>query len=107
MMTARIAQWIPSFLKPRILDRYIFLEILAPFLVWLALLTTLFMSIVLKDIAGELFGKGISPFKISVYIFYLIAEKITQTIPVACLFSGILAAGRLSGDSEIVAMRSA
>lgn len=106
-MTARIAQWIPSFLKPRILDRYIFLEILAPFLVWLALLTTLFMSIVLKDIAGELFGKGISPFKISVYIFYLIAEKITQTIPVACLFSGILAAGRLSGDSEIVAMRSA
>ncbi|MCE9596348.1 MAG: LptF/LptG family permease [Spirochaetia bacterium] len=94
-------------LKPRILDRYIFLEILVPFLVCLLILTTLFMSIVLKDIVVELLGKGIAIHKVLFYLFNLISEKITQAIPIACLFGGILAAGRLSGDSEIVAMRSA
>lgn len=94
-------------LKPRILDRYIFLEILVPFLVCLLILTTLFMSIVLKDIVVELLGKGIPIHKVLYYLFNLISEKITQAIPIACLFGGILAAGRLSGDSEIVAMRSA
>jgi len=93
--------------RPRILDRYIFLEIMVPFLVCLLILTTLFMSIVLKDIAGELFGKGIALSKILLYLFYLVSEKLTAAIPIACLFGGILAAGRLSGDSEIVAMRSA
>lgn len=94
-------------LRPSILDRYIFVEILVPFFVCLLLLTTLFMSLVLTDIADELLGKGISPLKVGLYLFYLISEKITQTIPFACIFGGILAAGRLSGDSEITAMRSA
>lgn len=94
-------------MRPTILDRYIFMEILVPFFVCLLLLTTLFMSLVLTDIADELLGKGISPLKIGLYLFYLISEKITQTIPFACVFGGILAAGRLSGDSEITAMRSA
>jgi lipopolysaccharide export system permease protein len=96
-----------SRIRPTILDRYIFIEILVPFFVCLLLLTTLFMSLVLTDIADELLGKGISPVKISLYLFYLISEKLTQTIPFACIFGGILAAGRLSGDSEITAMRSA
>lgn len=96
-----------SRIRPSILDRYIFVEILVPFFVCLLLLTTLFMSLVLTDIADELLGKGISPVKISLYLFYLISEKLTQTIPFACIFGGILAAGRLSGDSEITAMRSA
>lgn len=62
---------------------------------------------VLKDVIGDLFGKGISLYDISRYLVYLVGEKITLTIPMACLFAGILAAGRLSGDSEITAMRAA
>ena len=93
-------------LKPKALDVYIFQEILQPFFTWLFFWTTLFMSIVIKDVLGDLVGKGIDFTRISVYLYYLLAEKITQTIPIACLLSGILAAGRLSGDSEITAMRA-
>lgn len=91
----------------KILDRYIFLEILQPFLVIILFFTTLFISITLKDVIGDLLGKNINPFKILEFVVYLLGEQLSMTIPLACLFSGILAAGRLSGDSEITAMRSA
>jgi lipopolysaccharide export system permease protein len=93
--------------RPTILDRYIFVEILQPFLTALLFWTSLFVAMVLKDVIGDLFGKGISLYDISRYLVYLVGEKITLTIPMACLFAGILAAGRLSGDSEITAMRAA
>ena len=93
-------------LKPNILDVYIFKEILQPFFTWLFFWTTLFMSIVIKDVLGDLVGKGIDLTRVASYLYYLLAEKITQTVPIACLLSGILAAGRLSGDSEITAMRA-
>ena len=90
-----------------VLDRYIFREIFVPFATWLIFLTTLMMSVVLIDVVGELLGKGISVLSILEYLGYLILEKLTETVPIASLVSGIMAAGRLSGDSEITAMRSA
>jgi len=92
---------------PTVLDRYIFREIISPFFVALLFFTALFITIVLKDTAGELLGKGIPLYRILIYFIYLVGEKITEAIPIASLFSGIMAAGRLSGDSEITAMRSA
>lgn len=90
-----------------ILDRYVLVEILQIFLVSVLLVTSLLMSVVLKEVVGELLGKDIELIKILQYLGYLLIEKLSMTIPLACLFSGILAAGRLSGDSEITAMRSA
>lgn len=89
------------------MDRYIFLEILQPFLTALLFWTSLFVAMVLNDVIGDLLGKGISLYDIGRFLVYLIGEKITFTIPMASLFAGILAAGRLSGDSEITAMRAA
>lgn len=90
-----------------ILDRYIFAEIFQVFLVAVLVVTTLLMSVVIKEVAGELLGKQINLWKVIQYIGFLIIEKLSMTIPLASLFSGILAAGRLSGDSEITALRSA
>ncbi len=97
----------PERFRIKILDRYIFVEILQPFLVVILFFTTLFISITLKDVIGDLLGKNINPLKILEFVVYLLGEKLSMTIPLACLFAGILAAGRLSGDSEITAMRSA
>ncbi|MFN3605113.1 MAG: LptF/LptG family permease [Leptonema sp. (in: bacteria)] len=90
----------------KIIDLYIFKEILAPFFTTLFFWTTLMIILVLKEVIGELIGKGIEFIKILQYIFYLIGEKITHTIPIACLFAGILSTGRLSADSEIIALRA-
>ena len=89
------------------MDRYIFNEILQPFFVSLLFFTSLFVSIALKGIIGDLLGKGVDPLRIFQFLFDLVFEKMSLPLPVACLFSGILAAGRLSGDSEITALRAA
>ncbi|MCR9144890.1 MAG: LptF/LptG family permease [bacterium] len=92
---------------PTIMDRYILAEIFQPFFVSLLFFTSLFVSIALKDVIGDLLGKGVDPVRIFKFLFDLLFEKMSLTLPVACLFSGILAAGRLSGDSEITALRAA
>ncbi|MCB1324264.1 MAG: LptF/LptG family permease [Spirochaetales bacterium] len=89
-----------------VLDRYLFSEIFQPFVVFLLFFSTLFISIALKDALGELLSKGIDPGRIALYIGYLIVEKVALTLPASCLFGGIIAAGRLSTDSEITAMRA-
>ncbi|KPA34906.1 Permease, YjgP/YjgQ family [Leptospira interrogans] len=90
-----------------ILDRYILREIFSPFLVSLAFFTMVYMVLALQKMIGLFVGKGVDPFRLLDYFGYLLANTLPMTIPMACLMSGIMAAGRLSGDSEITAIRSA
>lgn len=90
-----------------ILDRYILREILSPFLVSLAFFTMVYMVLALQKMIGLFVGKGVDPFRLLDYFGYLLANTLPMTIPMACLMSGIMVAGRLSGDSEITAIRSA
>ncbi len=90
-----------------ILNRYIFLEILGPFLVALAFFTMVFMTISIQKMIGLIAGKGVDFFRLLDYLGYILGNTLPSTIPMACLMSGIMASGRLSGDSEITAMRSA
>ncbi|RHX95661.1 permease [Leptospira yasudae] len=90
-----------------ILDRYILKEILSPFLVALSFFTMVYMVLALQKMIGLFVGKGVDPLRLLDYFGYLLANTLPMTIPMACLMSGIMAAGRLSGDSEITAIRSA
>jgi lipopolysaccharide export system permease protein len=101
-----IGKWNP-WNKIPILNRYIFLEILGPFVVALAFFTTVFMTISIQKMIGLIAGKGVDFFRLLDYLGYILGNTLPSTIPMACLMSGIMASGRLSGDSEITAMRSA
>lgn len=90
-----------------ILNRYIFLEIIGPFLVALAFFTMIYMAVALQKMIGLFVGKGIDPWRLLDYLGYVLGNTLPNTVPMACLMSGIMASGRLSGDSEITAMRSA
>lgn len=90
-----------------ILDRYIFFEIFPPFLVSLLFFTTIFMAIALQKMVGLFVGKGVDPLRLLDYFGYLLGNILPTTVPMASLMSGLMAAGRLSGDSEITAIRSA
>ena len=94
-------------LKIPILDLYIFKEILNPFLVALSFFTMIYMIVALQKIIGLFLSKGIELSRLIDYLGYVLGNTFPMTIPMACLMSGIMAAGRLSGDSEITAMRSA
>lgn len=90
-----------------ILDRYILSEIVPPFFVSLLFFTTIYMALALQKMIGLFVGKGVDPFRLLDYFGYLLGNIMPMTIPMACLMSGVMAAGRLSGDSEITAIRSA
>lgn len=89
------------------IDRYVLREILLWTSVALVFLTAIMLSIAMKDVIGDLLGKGVDPGRILLFLLNLILEQLNITLPISCLFGGMLAAGRLSGDSEITAMRAA
>lgn len=89
-----------------ILRLYIFIEILSPFVVALSFFTMIYMAVALQKMIGLFVGKGVDFFRLLDYMGYVFGNTLPMTIPMACLMSGIMAAGRLSGDSEITAMRA-
>lgn len=91
---------------PNILDRYIFREILVPFfLAMTAFTSALLMGRFLK-ISELVVAKGVPLADIILLIAYLIPSFAFFTIPMSFLLAVMLAFGRLSGDSEIIAMKS-
>ncbi|GBF49202.1 permease [Leptospira ryugenii] len=92
--------------KLPVLRLYILKEILSPFLVALSFFTMIYMAVAIQKMIGLFVGKGIDFFRLLDYMGYVFGNTLPMTIPMACLMSGIMAAGRLSGDSEITAMRA-
>ena len=90
-----------------ILNRYIILEIVGPFLVSLSFFTFIYTVMAIQKMVGLIVGKGVDPMRLLDYLGYTLGNTLPSTIPMACLMGGIMASGRLSGDSEITAMRSA
>ncbi len=101
-----INRWNPWKQIP-ILNRYIILEIIGPFFISLSFFTFIYTVMALQKMIGLIVGKGVDPFRLLDYLGYTLGNTLPSTIPMACLMGGIMAAGRLSGDSEITAMRSA
>lgn len=93
--------------RPVILDIYILKEILVPYFVFLFAFTALIVALSLQKGLTELLSKGVSPLLIFSFLKNIIVENLKITIPISGLFGGILAAGRMSSDSEITAMRAA
>ena len=88
------------------IDRYVFREVLGPlvlgFLVYTFLLMMQFLfrsaeMIIRRDVPAELVGK---------LLLLTLPNIVVLTIPMSFLFGILVAVGRLSSDSELVAMRS-
>ena len=90
----------------KLLDRYILIEILRPFFIFLFFFIAIFITTALRDSLGDLIAKDISIKYILLFFFSIIVEQLPIAIPIASLFAAILAANRLSNDLELIAMRS-
>lgn len=101
-----VRRWIPWKWIP-VLNRYVLLEIVGPFLTALFFFTFIYMAMAIQKMIGLFVGKGVDFFRLLDYFGYLLGNTLPATIPMACLMGGIMAAGRLSSDSEVTAMRSA
>jgi lipopolysaccharide export system permease protein len=89
-----------------ILWRYILREHAGPFVFSLSIITLVFLlNLVFREL-GRFLSRGLE-FKVIAEFFFLnIAWIVALAIPMAVLVSTVMAFGRLSGDQEIVAMKS-
>lgn len=91
----------------RILDKYILKEMLGPFLFGVAAFSSLFIGTnILFTLTKYITQQGAATITIAKLFFYSLPRVIVVTFPMAMLLASLLAFSRLSGNSEITAMRS-
>ncbi|MGL5513798.1 MAG: LptF/LptG family permease [Sporomusa sp.] len=91
----------------RILDKYILKELLGPFFFGIAAFSSVFIGTsTLFKIAQYVTQYGASIASVTKLFFYSLPAIVVLTFPMSMLLAALLSFGRLSGSSEITAMRS-
>ena len=88
------------------LDKYVFRELLTPFMYSLLVLTMIFLVNFIIRAMDRILGKGLSFLVILEYIILNLAWILALAIPLSVLVAVLLAYGRLATDHEVTAMRS-
>ena len=88
----------------RLLHRYVVTEVVRIFLLALAALT---MMLVAVGVVGEASRHGLGSGQIVQILPYVVPATMPYTLPATLLFSVCLVYGRMSGDNEITALKSA
>jgi len=89
-----------------ILSRYIFKELLGPFLLALLVFSSVALMTKLIDLMDMVVNKGIAPDQVLMLVVYLLPSLLIYTIPMSVLLAILIALGRLSADSEIIALKA-
>lgn len=90
----------------KIINRYIFKEIVSPFIIILFVLTFVLLMGKILQIMDLFINKGVSFFSIIKIILLLLPYFMLFTIPIALLIAILIAMGRLSSDNEITAIKT-
>lgn len=90
----------------KILDHYMVKELGGPFLFGLAAFTLLFVAGQLLNIARLVSEEHASIWAAAKYFVYTLPATLVLTFPMSMLLAVLLAMSRLSGDSEVTAIRA-
>ncbi len=94
-------------MKIRLLDRYVLKELLYPFVFGVAAFSSIFIaSTMLFKITQYITQYGASLQTVARLFMYSMPEIINYTFPMSMLLAALMAFGKLSGSSEIVAMKA-
>src|SRR5882672_446710 len=92
--------------RPRIIWRYVFREVIGPILLGLMVYVLVILMNELFELA-ELAIKKEMPLRIVLrLLIYLLPRVLEMTLPMAALLGILIGIGRLSADSELVALRA-
>lgn len=91
----------------KILDRYIMAEMASPFLFGVCAFTLLFFSAeTLMGVAKMILESQAGIGMVVKYLFNRLPYVLIMTFPMSTLLAALMAYGRLSGDSEIIALKA-
>ncbi len=94
-------------LKGRIIQRYLFLEMLTPFFVSLGVFTFILLVAKIMELTNLVVTRGVGLNVVGRLLLYALPYFFVFTIPMATLLGVLLAFLRLSADNEIVALKAA
>lgn len=90
----------------KIISRYCLKEFIPPFLISLICFTCIILFDELFRLVKLFVKKGVSPLYLIESLLYVMPATVVLSIPMAALVAILLSLGRLSTDSEIMAMRA-
>jgi len=90
----------------KVLDRYISIEMIGPFLVGVVGFVMVMTVDLLFTMADLIINKGVPLWAVLKLLVYKLPSIMVLTFPVSTLFATAMALGRLSKDNEIVALRT-
>ncbi len=91
----------------KILDKYIISEMLSPFLFGLTTFTILFFAGSQLVVVSKLIAQAGASFKTAaIYMINCLPAILVFTLPMATLMASLISFGRLSGESELTAMKA-
>jgi len=91
----------------KILDRYLVREMLVPFLLGLCIFTSILLIVRILKLVELVVNRGVPLGQMLRVFSYILPAFLEVTVPMALLLAILVAFGRLSSDSEIVALRAA
>lgn len=89
-----------------ILTRYVLKEMTGPTLLGFVFYTAIIIMRTLFDLAGMIIRGSLTGTAVAKLLLYSLPNIVVLTLPMSLLFGILIAVGRLSSDSEIVAMRA-
>jgi LPS export ABC transporter permease LptF/LPS export ABC transporter permease LptG len=90
----------------RILDRYIWKELVFPFMLGLFVFTFLLLLDKIFDLTDLIINKGVPVYLVLLLLAYILPAFLVLTIPIGLLLAILVAFGRLSSDMEVVALKA-
>jgi lipopolysaccharide export system permease protein len=90
----------------KIIHKYIILEMINPFFMGLAIFTFVLLMDKILNLTELVVNKGVPVTTVGKLIFFLLPSFFVLTIPMAVLVATLMAFGRLSTDSEVIALRA-
>ena len=90
----------------KILTRYIFKEMLGPTALGFSFYTFIILMKNLFDFAGMIIKRSLPATTVARLLYLSLPHIVVLTVPMSLLFGILIAIGRLSSDSEIIAMRA-
>lgn len=93
-------------LKIDVIWRYVFKEVLSPTFLGLCVYVLVFIMNALFELAELTIKKDLSVRSVATILFFYLPRVLEMTIPMAILLGVLVGVGRLSTDSEVVALRA-
>ena len=90
----------------RTLHRYVFLQVLGPFVASLALFTFILLIARIMKLVELVLSRGVPAGEVLLLFSYILPAFLEVTVPMALLLAILMAIGRMSSDSELIAMRA-